>query len=317
MKAYSGMFWRKAVSCACGVAMAMLMAGCKADVPGEYLSVGEMEDILYDYHLAEVLAREQPKDSLALISYKANILKKHGVTEAEFDASLLYYTRHTELLQKVYRSLSDRFSDEAIAQGASADELSQFGQAVSSVDTADVWNGQRALLLFPNESLNSYSFKIKADTAYHKGDAVMLDFHTHFLYQDGMRSATAVLAVRHGNDSVTKKTIHLSTTSHFHLQIDDTGRIGIKEVKGFFILNTDRANTNATTLKMAAISDIRLIRMHAGKDSKAEGKDAARKDSLTAPLPGAPVQPMPSDTGKAGTVQPAVPLQNKTQPNNK
>lgn len=305
------MFGRKIMLRVCMAAMAMLLAACKADVPSEYLSVGEMEDILYDYHLAEAIAREQSKDSAALISYKANILKKHGVTEAELNASLLYYTRHTELLKRVYRSLADRFSDEAIAQGASADEVSRFGQVASSVDTADVWTGRRALLLFPNESLNSYSFRIKADTAYHKGDAVMLDFHTRFLYQDGMRSATAVLAVKHGNDSVTKKTVHISTTSHFHLQIDDTERIGIKEVSGLFILNTDKANSNATTLKMAAVSDIRLIRMHVGEDKKAEEDGAARKDSVPAPQPGSLARPMPLDTGKIRAVQPAVPVQNK------
>lgn len=307
----------KMICCLCQLAMIILFVACKTDVPSKYLSESELEDILYDYHLAEALAQNQPKDSTAIISYKANILKKYGITEAELDSTMLYYTRHTELLHKVYKSLADRFSNEAIAQGASANELARFSQVSSSIDTADVWNAERALLLFPNESFNSYSFKIKADTAYHKGDAIMLDFESRFLYQDGMRSATAVLSVKHSNDSITTKTIHLSTTSHFHLQIDDFENKGIKEIKGCFILNVDRSNFNATTLKMASISNISLIRMHVDRDKKDDKPSTGRTDSARV-QPNVPHERIaPPDSGFTRAVRVPPQVQNKFQPNNK
>lgn len=301
----------------CQLTMIILFVACKADVPSKYLSESEMEDILYDYHLADALAQDQPKDSTALISYKANILKKYGITEAELDSSMLYYTRHTELLHKIYKSLSDRFSNEAVAQGASATEVARFSQMSSSIDTADVWNAERAILLFPNESFNSYSFKIKADTTYHKGDAIMLDFESRFLYQDGMRSATAILSVKHSNDSITTKTIHLSSTSHFHLQIDDFENKGIKEIRGCFILNVDRASFNATTLKLASISNICLIRMHVDRNKKEDEPSASRVDSARVPPQVPHERVVTPDSGATKALRPVAPINNKFQPNKK
>jgi len=265
------------------VAIALSFAACKPTVPSQYLPFDKVVDILYDYHLADVLAQRNAEDTTAIISYKANILKKHGVKEQDLDSTWLYYMRHTELLHKVYQTLDERFSNEAMAQGATVSELNQFGKLTSNLDTANVWVGNNSLLLFPDAAFNSYCFTIKADTSYHKGDAVLLDFDVRFLYQDGMRSSTVVLAVRHDNDSVTMRTLHASTTNQFHLRIDDTDCIGIKEVKGCFILNVDKTTANVTTLKMASFSNIRLIRLHVDRSKKTEEAQSAEKDSIATP----------------------------------
>ena len=82
-----------------------VMVSCKPSIPSEYLSKGELEDILYEYHIADQLFNQQGGDSLTLISYRANILKRHNVTEEEFKSTMMYYTRHTKLLHDVYESL--------------------------------------------------------------------------------------------------------------------------------------------------------------------------------------------------------------------
>lgn len=279
--------------------LTLSLVACKTKVPSRYLSFDKVVDILYDYHLAEVLAQRDYNDSTAIISYKAYILKKHGVKEADLDSTLMYYTRHTELMHKVYQSLTDRFSNEAMLQGASVSEINQFSQITSSTDTADVWVGKKSLLLFPDASFNSYSFKIKTDTTYHKGDIIMLDFDTRFLYQDGMRSASVVLAVKHDNDSVTVRTTHMSSTNHYHLQIDDNDNLGIKELKGCFILNVDKTNFNATTLKMFSVSNIRMIRMHVKEDDKAKKDSSAKKDSVSSYPIDTHRKPIPIDTNRA------------------
>ena len=37
----------------------MLVVACKPTVPSEYIQPGEMEDILYDYHLALAMSRQK------------------------------------------------------------------------------------------------------------------------------------------------------------------------------------------------------------------------------------------------------------------
>ena len=81
----------------------MLLASCKPSVPSEYIQPDDMEDILYDYHVAQALARNDGAggqlDLKKTVYYRA-VLQKHGVTEAEFDSTLVYYFSHVDRLRK-------------------------------------------------------------------------------------------------------------------------------------------------------------------------------------------------------------------------
>ena len=81
----------------------LLLMGCAPSVPGKYIQPGEMEDILYDYHIAEAMANdyESRRDTLLMRVYKAAVLKKHGYSEAEFDSSMVYYMRHADRLHHI------------------------------------------------------------------------------------------------------------------------------------------------------------------------------------------------------------------------
>lgn len=244
------------------LAFVMALASCKPSVPGEYIQPGKMADILYEYHLAEQLFNTQGGDSAVLLAYRDNIFKRYGVDSAEFDSSMVYYTRHTRLLYDIYEKLGDRFSDEVTAQGGSDATLEQYGMNVAGADTASVWRGDRSILLMPYALKNLYTFEVKADTSFHKGDRVMLDFDAQFLYQEGIRNAAAVVAVTYGNDSIASQTCQMASSSHYHLQIEDFNRLGIKSIRGYFLLGNDPNVGYSTTLRMVAIYNIRMLRMH-------------------------------------------------------
>ena len=92
----------KTVMC---VGFLMLIAGCKPTVPSRYIQPGELEDILYDYHLADAMASVSGNDSVNMVKYHTAVLQKHGYTEADFDSALVYYLRHTEQLKTIYENL--------------------------------------------------------------------------------------------------------------------------------------------------------------------------------------------------------------------
>lgn len=269
----------------CCLTLTLAFSGCKPKIPGEYIQPGEMEDILYEYYLSEEVIRQSGGDTLSQLSFMTNILMRHGVTRTDFDSSMVYYTRHTEELHKIYESLAARFTNEAMAQGASVNEMSRFGNLASSSDTTDITSGKKTVLLFPYAAFNRHMFRIKADTAFHKGDRIMLDFDTRFIYQDGMRNSAAVLAVKFANDSVASKTIQISSTSHYHMQVEDNDRLGIKEVGGYFMLNDNSQASGTTTLRMMAVTGIRLIRMHVRPEGnrKVEGDKSKKPDSIAEP----------------------------------
>ena len=274
------------------MALLFCVSSCKPSLPGGVLSKGKMTDILYDYHLALAMAHmDDNGDKGQSLAYREAVLRKHDVTSAEFDSSMVYYMRHTELLEDVYKDLTDRYNNEITAMGGSAKEGGEFANLSATGDTANVWNLAASMVFMPVKPFNSTSFDIKVDSTFHKGDRLMLDFDAQFIYQDGMRNGVAMLAVQFGNDSIAQRTIMIQSTQHYSVELSDADSLGIKSVKGYFMLMNDDNGTGVssqTTLKLMFLEHTKLIRMHplkpvaapAGSSSSASS-DSLRKDSAS------------------------------------
>lgn len=274
------------------MALLFCVSSCKPSLPGGVLSKSKMTDILYDYHLALAMAHmDDNGDKGQSLAYREAVLRKHDVTSAEFDSSMVYYMRHTELLEDVYKDLTDRYNNEITAMGGSAKEGGEFANLSATGDTANVWNLATSMVFMPVKPFNSTSFDIKVDSTFHKGDRLMLDFDAQFIYQDGMRNGVAMLAVQFGNDSIAQRTIMIQSTQHYSVELSDADSLGIKSVKGYFMLMNDDNGTGVssqTTLKLMFLEHIKLIRMHpqkpvaapAGSASSASS-DSLRKDSAS------------------------------------
>lgn len=274
------------------MALLFCVSSCKPSLPSGVLSKGKMTDILYDYHLALAMAHmDDNGDKGQSLAYREAVLRKHDVTSAEFDSSMVYYMRHTELLEDVYKDLTDRYNNEITAMGGSAKEGGEFANLSATGDTANVWNLATSMVFMPVKPFNSTSFDIKVDSTFHKGDRLMLDFDAQFIYQDGMRNGVAMLAVQFGNDSIAQRTIMIQSTQHYSVELSDADSLGIKSVKGYFMLMNDDNGmgvSSQTTLKLMFLEHIKLIRMHpqkpvaapAGSASSASS-DSLRKDSAS------------------------------------
>lgn len=274
------------------MALLFSVSSCKPSLPSGVLSKGKMTDILYDYHLALAMAHmDDNGDKGQSLAYREAVLRKHDVTSAEFDSSMVYYMRHTELLEDVYKDLTDRYSNEITAMGGNVSSGGEFANLSATGDTANVWNLATSMVFMPVKPFNSTSFDIKVDSTFHKGDRLMLDFDAQFIYQDGMRNGVAMLAVQFGNDSIAQRTIMIQSTQHYSVELSDADSLGIKSVKGYFMLmNGDNGTgvSSQTTLKLMFLEHIKLIRMHpqkpvaapAGSASSASS-DSLRKDSAS------------------------------------
>ena len=198
---------------------------------------------------------------------------------------MVYYARHTRLLYDVYKKVGDRLNNELMAQGGSSMSMAQYGENIASGDTASIWKGDMCFALTPYQADNIYTYEAKADTSYHKGDRLILDFDAQFVYQEGVRNA----------DSVASEVSQLTSSSHYHIQIEDTRKVGIKDVKGYFMLGNSLDEGPSTTLRLAVFYNIQLLKMHI-KEAAADNKNAA------APLNGAQtdMQPLPSASGSCG-----------------
>ncbi len=240
------------------------------------LSEGKMEDVLFDYHLAEGISRVKRVDSLTAKGFYDEILRKHGITQAEFDSSMIFYMKNADKLHAIYERLADRMTNEARLQGMEGSSLAS--AFTSEGDTADIWamDKERVFTAFVPDNMMKFSFK--ADTTFKEGDRFVLSFKTDFLYQDGTRNGLAAVSVRFANDSVVTRSRVLSSSSSSKLEIKDDKRIGVKEVSGYFMQRQPSGaadQRNSSTLRMMVVSDITLLKMHTK-----EPEGVLRTDSL-------------------------------------
>lgn len=300
---------RVAAVAACVCVLALALAGCKPGVPSTFIQEDDMEDLLYDYHLADAMARAAKGDyNENIMAYRAAVLRKYGVSQAEFDTSMVYYMRHTDRLHAIYEHVAQRMQDDARELGSSSDDLAALTTTSATGDTADIWRGERSIALIPNQPYNVYSFAHTADSSFRRGDAFILSLQSDFIFQDGARDGVAALAVVYANDSVASRVVHISAAGPSTLTLDNPDSLAVKAVRGFFLLNKDnQANASATTLHLMALSRIRLFRCHpkpkaatAMQPGAAAGQPA---DTMPRPDGSVPLPP-PGHTGAPQLRQP-------------
>ena len=247
-----------------------------------------MEDLLYDYHVAMSVAAVKNATLEQQEAYKLAVFKRYGIDETEFENSLKYYLRHTERLKKIYENIDERLKKEAQAQGVSASDFNQYGDASLKGDTTNVWNRAKAVILTPQSPYNYHYFEVKTDTTFHKGDQLTLEFDPLFIVQDGTREGVAVFTVTFGNDSIATETARFFSEGHQSVPIQDTAHSGIKRVRGYFYM--PQPHDNSTTFRLLAITNIKLIRMHEQKQTTVAPADSTNNTYPIRNVGGEPVQ---------------------------
>lgn len=241
---------------------------------------------MYDIHLSKGMNDHESGSDRSytdVANYEA-ILKKYDVTPEEWDSSYNYYCRHADQLYDIYEKLSERFRSDVIDFGGdvSLDEASLSG------DTANVWNSERNFILMQQAPYNLHRFAIKTDSTFKAGDVLKLQFSSKFLFQDGTRGLVAVLVVTLGNDSVVSQTCRAAFDGRSTLSFSDTKRLGIKDVKGFFILMRSNRDQISSAFHLASVEDVRLILAHSKEvpetpitDKQKEKDDTLKTDSAS------------------------------------
>lgn len=86
----------------CLLSIVLCLTGCR---PKGILHSGEMRAILADLHktdgIIQVSGLTHANDEVNDLYY-AQVLEKHGVTQAQFDSSIVWYTAHPVLFDKIY-----------------------------------------------------------------------------------------------------------------------------------------------------------------------------------------------------------------------
>ncbi len=272
---------RHILPCLCFM-LAMMLLAC--DRKSELvMSERKTEDVLFDYHLADGISRTKRLSVEESKAYFDAVMEKHGITQAEFDSTMVYYMKHADKLHAIYVRLSDRIENEARLQGLDGNNTVS---GAMEGDTANIWTMESERIFTTYVPENLLKFHFKADSTYHPGDRFTLSFKTDFLYQDGSRNGYAMISVKFANDSVTTRTTSMTTSNTTSLEIRDNDRLGVKEIRGFIIQREPNAavDRGTTTLRMMIVSDIKLVKMHTDEPKeKEESEEPDNKEVKSAP----------------------------------
>lgn len=260
-----------------------LLTSCEVKRPRGVLSDAEFEEVLFDYHLAKVMADEVPySESYRKPLYRDAVLEKHGTTSAQFDSSMVWFARNPEHLSDIYKRLTERLRKQRDAINDLIALRDTPKEEMPSGDSVEVWSLKRFLLLSGMPLNCKQQFQLIADTTFYERDSLclFLDYRYVGLMPDTLHRAVMGLTLHFRNDSILHQWQMLTANAgelELAMQSDTLGEI--RSVSGFVYLPQSEPST------LMRIDRMHVMRYHA-KDSLKLDKDSletsttSQKESL-------------------------------------
>lgn len=224
------------------------------------ISKSKMEQVLYDYHLAQSLVSTLSEEE----RYKAemyinSIYEKNGITEEEFDSSMVYYNRHADDLKDIYDNLHDRFValNEKVQLQTGNNEMLTFSE---NGDTTNIWGGKNMYVLRNNELENKEIFKIKADTSFYKGDKFILKTNVRMINPEkNSRNyrLTMCLIIKYTDGKQISEFQNFTTTSSKQITLNTDANKELEHIDGYFYYEAHSDERN-----FSIVDGIELIKIH-------------------------------------------------------
>lgn len=254
----------------------LAFVSCKVDKPRDVLDEDEMEQILYDFHLARAMGIESDSAVVMTRAYVLACLKKHDISEQQFDNSMLWYCQHMDDLQKIYQRIDERYSQQLSSLGAATNDVNRYSLLSATGDTANIWNGRQFYLFSGNGFTNRVYYEVEADTSFKAGDKFLLNFRAEFLQREGQRHGVASLAVEYENDSVAHTERHFYGNGDYTLPLPSVAKRA-KRVYGFIYMISEWNDSP----RLLFVYRPSLVRMRDVESLKAMNEAVAqRSDSI-------------------------------------
>lgn len=258
------------------IAALAAMTSCGKNIPEDIIQPTQMEEVLYDYHLSMGMSNSLKNTEKQ--AYKKYVFQKHQVSEAQFDSSMVWYTREALELAAIYENLEKRFKREhSHAEALLATRDGESKSITSPGDTVDIWNMAEMFWMNEGPLANKISFEFKKDTNFHAKDAYLWNVDFHFFTKG---NATMGINVVYENDSVVGETRQITQSGKQTIYLSTDSAYQFKALNGFIYV-ADDSLSNPNLL----VHNISLTRYHR------EGGDTLTiKDNTPKPAPKAPAK---------------------------
>ena len=252
------------------IACLALLSSCGKEIPDEIIQPSKMEKVLYDYHLT--MGMPDNSKNTEKEARKKYIFQKHGITAADFDSSMVWYTRESQELMSIYENLNKRFKREYEHVERLLESREEANtRSFASGDTVDVWMKENILWFTKSPLNNRLTFEIKADSTFHPKDAFDWNMDYYFMTEG---EAIMGLNVIYENDSVIGMTKSITESGPQSIYLHTDSAYNIKSLNGFVYVPQNQAKQPNILLHK-----INLTRYH-----MPEPTDSLSTDSVSATL---------------------------------
>ena len=212
----------------------LLLSACDGR-PRGVLDQSDMTKILVDMHKTEALLAEK---GLSYGNYSSKapyyyfVLKKYGITQAQFDSSLVWYTKNPKKFGRIY--------DDVTVQLTKFQKEIKGGKyhAVDTLELAkikvNIWPKQMKYVMTKDSARTHLDFEIP-NQSFMYGDTYILKFLLRIAPEDSSVRQRVVLRINYANgkvDSVYKTAYHDSLLRRYTFRFPAIRKLKIKSISG-------------------------------------------------------------------------------------
>lgn len=254
----------------------MLVSACSMKRPRTVLSNQKMSEVLYDYHLTKaIISNRNVTNEEERQAYMNDLFRKHGITEAEFDSSLVWFSGNPDELVKLYEQITQRMGRENILLSRRIDERNSLLVAAMDGDSVDIWPERRFWRMTDKSLENLLSFNVKADNYFQHTDTLKWQMDFHFVNGEPRKSEAPLVTLQVWFDKDSMIYVRNSVTANgvqtLALANDTLGKI--QNVQGSIYIPRQRTSNN-----LILVDGITLLRLRSAESkARANIQDTLRR----------------------------------------
>ena len=214
----------------CGI---ILFVGACQSRPEGVLDEDDMTDVITDFHVLEgALEAKGMLYNSNNAGYYNFVLTKHEITKAQFDSSLVWYTKKPKKFKQIYKAVQEnlaKLDEEVIAGKFHPNFLAELTNT-----KLDIWNKKTAYHFTPDSTRTMLDFEIK-NPSLNFGDAYNLRFYQSISVRDTCQKPYIVLRINYADGTI-DSAYHIchsdGLTRRFSVRMYAKRRIPINSISG-------------------------------------------------------------------------------------
>ena len=258
------------------VLLVALLVSCKVEIPKEVLPPEKMEQVLYDYHLAQAMIT-----TVASLEYKEKLMYrsvygKHNISKELFDSSLVWYNRYPKHMKQIYINLEARLQRDVDVLGGAKilqNEGIDLDAANLAPNIAELWtdNPVKMLSSMPLNNKISFSFDTPKDSSFIVGDSLVLSFNVMFISEiesEVKQEVYTAINLEYSDESYYAADLSAKESGYFTVSAPRNKSGRLKSMSGFiFYFDNDTANASK-----AVLSGLSVKRLHPSKSKNTKAR---------------------------------------------